>query len=105
MSCSPGQCGAGLLNAGAAVQAASFSPPSATCTSRGGLFTCTGTAAGGLAPISFSWQGEVNATVSSSSGNTATGGCSPVGQPFFLQTTTTDALGRVTSHVTQFQCT
>jgi serine protease len=104
LSCSPGQCGAGLLDTGAAVQAAAFSPPSATCTTHGGQFTCTGAQPGGLAPITYSWQGEVNATVSSQSGNVATGGCSPVGQPAWIQTTTTDALGRVTSHVTQFQC-
>lgn len=103
LSCSPSLCGAGLVNAGAAVQASPFAA-SAVCTARPGSFTCTASVTGGVAPFSYGWLGEVNATVQgTTTGASAQGGCT-AGQPAWVQITVTDAVGRMSSHVTQFSC-
>jgi subtilisin family serine protease len=103
LSCSPSRCGAGLVNAGAAVQASPF-VASAACSATPGSFTCTASITGGVAPFSYAWQGEVNATVfGATTGTSAQGGCT-AGQPAWVQITVTDAIGRVSSHVTQFSC-
>ncbi len=102
IACPTAECGAGLVDAAAAVQAAVFSV-AGSCTASGGSVRCSAAITGGVAPFSYQWQGLIHAAALPPAGAaTAHGSCAPAGQPAWVQVQVTDALGRVSQSVATF---
>lgn len=96
------QCGAGRINAYAAVQAATFNLD-VFCESGGGNFICDATQVGGVSPYTGQWQGVTNAAVTSSLGTHASGVCN-VNQTATVNVTITDGAGRAVTKQKSFMC-
>jgi subtilisin family serine protease len=102
VSCGANQCGTGLVNAYAAVQAAQFNF-TVSCESGTSHFTCDATLAGGVAPYNGQWQGVAYATVSTSTPGYASGICT-ANQTARINVTLTDAIGRPVTKQVSFLC-
>jgi serine protease len=93
-------CGAGIVDAFAAVQAAPFSASASCAQTTPGHFACTSGLAGGLVPT-VAWAAGAGSTITSQSTASAAGTC---GGPTSVTFTATDGTGRQLTQTSSFAC-
>lgn len=102
---SAGECGAGVVDAYAAVSAARFDTTITSCASGLGAFSCGSTTTGGVPSVTRKWEGKAYATVNASKVTAVLtqGTCTP-GKTANVQLTVTDAIGRQVVRAKSFLC-